>query len=100
MKKYKVELTESQKYIVDVLAKNEYEAKIKATKKWNKIAESGIDCYNEVGDKEIDISCIYDVTGTDDLFDAENDDELTDIEKQILDKEGEEALQRYQGNIN
>jgi hypothetical protein len=33
MKKYKVELTESQKYIVDVLAKNEYDAKIKATKK-------------------------------------------------------------------
>ena len=29
---------------------------------------------------------IYDVTGTDDPFDAENDDELTDIEKQILDK--------------
>ena len=27
------------------------------------------------------------------------DKELTDIEKQILDKEGEEALQRYQGNI-
>lgn len=24
---------------------------------------------------------------------------LDDIEKQILDKEGEEALQRYQGNI-
>jgi hypothetical protein len=40
------------------------------------------------------------VTGTDDPFDAENDDELTDIEKQILYKEGEEALQRYQGNIN
>lgn len=99
MKKYKVELTESQKYIVDVLAKNAYDAKIKATKKWNKIVKNGIDHYNEVGDKEIDISCIYDVTGTDDPFDAENDEELSECEKQILDKEGEEALARYQGRI-
>jgi hypothetical protein len=62
MKKYKVEYRQTELYIVDVLAKDEKDAKNKADKQWNN------GNYQETGDIEIEINNIYDVTNTDDPF--------------------------------
>jgi hypothetical protein len=68
MNKYKVEILQTDKFIVDVLAKNENDARDKAEEKWNKIADSGTYHYYQEGDTNIDYGIIYDVTGTDDPF--------------------------------
>lgn len=67
MKKYKVEFTQSEKFIVDVYAKDEAEAKDKASELFNL-------GYSETsGDIELDTT-IYDVTDTDDPFNPLNDE--------------------------
>lgn len=68
MKKYKIEFTQSQKYIIDVRAKNEENAKKQATKKWNKICKANTANYHESEDPTTEISTVYDVTNTDDPF--------------------------------
>jgi hypothetical protein len=68
MKKYKVEVIQKDTYIVDVLAKDEAEAKEKATDKWNEIAKSGTHHYHQIGDTENDFGSIYDVSDTEDEF--------------------------------
>jgi ATP-dependent 26S proteasome regulatory subunit len=65
-KKYKVEFKQTETFIVDVLAENETEAKKLAEEKWSN------EDYQEVGDCEIEISTIYDVSETDDPFNPEN----------------------------
>lgn len=68
MNKYKVEFTESQKYIVDVLAKDEQEAKQKASIEWDKITDTGTEHYHLSVETETEISTVYDVTNTEDPF--------------------------------
>lgn len=62
MKKYKVEFKQTETFIVDVYAKSEKDAQKKA--------ESFYDegNYQEVGDCEVELSTVYDVTNTDDPF--------------------------------
>ncbi len=69
MKKYKVEITQTETYVVDVEAKNEREARAKAKIKWSDICDSGTYHYHETGDTTTEFSNIYNVTGTDDPFD-------------------------------
>lgn len=67
MKKYKVEIKESIIYAVDVVAKNEEEAKEKATKKWKEYCDNGTYHYHEIGN-DIDFGVVYDVSDTNDPF--------------------------------
>lgn len=68
MNKYKVEIVQKETFIVDVLAENEEEAKAKAGKKWNEVADNGMQHYHQIGDTETDFGTIYDVSHTDDPF--------------------------------
>jgi|TARA_R100001530_G_scaffold1410_2_gene2564 hypothetical protein len=74
MNKYKIEIIQTQIYIVDVTAKDESEAKDKANTKWNEIAKSGTHHLHEDRDPETEFGIIYDVTETDDPHeDRENE---------------------------
>jgi len=66
MNSYKIEIVQTEKYIVDVQAKNEKEAKKKSTTEWDKIIDSGTQHYHQIGDIEETFGTVYDVTGTDD----------------------------------
>jgi hypothetical protein len=61
-RKYKVEFTQTETFVVDVYAKNEKEAKVLATRTF----DAGD--YQEQYDCAVELSCVYDVTNTDDLF--------------------------------
>ena len=74
MKSYKVEITQTDTYIVDVQVESVTDAEKKATKEWNKIVEAGIYHYNQTGDTITSLGMVYDVTGTDDdVFQEEKD---------------------------
>lgn len=62
MKKYKIEFFQKERFIVDVLAKNQKEAIELAEQKWNN------DDYEETGEIEIELGTIYNVSNTDDPF--------------------------------
>ncbi len=62
MQKYKVELVQTETFIVDVLAENEKEAIEMAKVQFNN------GNYQEVGDCTIDEGTVYNVTETDDPF--------------------------------
>ena len=62
MEKYKIEFTQAETFIVDVLAKTEKEAIEKAEKEWEK------GNYQETGDLSVSIGTVYNVTKTDDPF--------------------------------
>lgn len=66
MKTYKVEISQTQKYIVDVQAKNEEQAKKLAIPLWDDLCETGTYHLHEYGDAETEFTMVYDVTGTDD----------------------------------
>lgn len=68
MNKYKVEILQTDKFVVDVTARNENEARGMAEEKWNKIADSGTYHYYQVGDTEMEYGIVYDVTNTEDSF--------------------------------
>lgn len=70
MNKYKIEFIQKEVFVVDVEAPNEDLAKVIAKKKWNDIADAGIYHYYATGDPEVEIGTVYDVTNTDDPFDA------------------------------
>ena len=72
MNKYKVEFTQLQKFIVDVMAVNQEEATTKAKKEFDSILVKDMQHYHEVGDSAVDVSMVYDVTETDDPFDPIN----------------------------
>jgi len=61
-RKYKVEFTQTEAFIVDVYAESEKEAKVLATRRF----DAGD--YQEQGDCLVELSCVYDVTNTDDPF--------------------------------
>lgn len=67
MKKYKIEFVQKETFVVDVLAKNQKEAEKIATKYFNE----GV--YQEIGDCEVEINMVYDVSETDDPFFPENE---------------------------
>ncbi len=69
MKKYKVQITQSQSYILDVLADNPKTAKRLASEKWNEVCENGTYHYHEDGGADTEISHVFDVTDTDDPHD-------------------------------
>jgi len=62
MNKYKVEFKQTETFIIDVLAKDEKDAREKALKGWEN------EEYQETGDVDISISYVYDVTETEDPF--------------------------------
>ena len=68
MNNYKVQIKQSEVYIIDVIAKDEVEAQELATKKWNEVCENGTYHYHQEGDTETTIKHVFDVTGTDDPF--------------------------------
>ena len=61
-RKYKVEYKQSETFVVDVYALNQKEAEKLASKKF----DAGE--YEEVGDCEVVVNQVYDVTNTDDPF--------------------------------
>lgn len=67
MKKYKVEIIQTEKYVIDVLADNEDEAKKLAEKKWDIVCDNGTYHLYE-SDSDTIIDTVYDVTNTDDPF--------------------------------
>jgi len=75
MNKYKVEFIETEKYIVDVYAENETEARTLAD-----LAFQNED-FQCTGDIEIEINNVYDVTNTDDPFSPVNDCVVSNIPK-------------------
>ena len=68
MKKYKVEITQTETFIVDVLADNENEAIEKANVKFEAAESIGTEHYMGTGNGGREIGYIYDVTDTDDPF--------------------------------
>jgi len=66
MKKYKVQITQSQSYIIDVLAETPEQAKKLASKKWGEVCENGTYHYHEDEDPTTEINHVFDVTDTDD----------------------------------
>jgi len=68
MKKYKIEILQTDAYVIDVLAENKKEAERKAIKKWNKVYSNGTSHYYQQGNTEIKAGTIYDVSDTDDPF--------------------------------
>lgn len=71
MKKYKVEFIQKEIFVVDVLAEDKIEAEIKAGVEFDKITDNNTEHYYQIGDKEMYIEMIYDVTDTDDPFNPE-----------------------------
>ena len=71
MAKFKVEFIQTKKYVVDVVAKTEDEATKKAFKVWEDVRKMGTEHYHENGDTVFQVDTIYDVTNTDDPFNAE-----------------------------
>lgn len=72
MQKYKIEFTTSQKHIIDVLANSEAEAVKIAEVKHDELAKNGILHYYEIDSETREHTNTYDVTYTDDPFDALN----------------------------
>jgi hypothetical protein len=60
--KYKVEFKQTETFIIDTYAKNQAQAEKIALEKW----EQGD--YQEVGDCNVEINTVYDITNTDDPF--------------------------------
>ena len=72
MQKYKVEFATTEYHVIDVLANSEAEAITEAGKEFNKLQEAGILHYHESRETETEMHTVYDVTNTDDPFDALN----------------------------
>ncbi len=72
MKKYKVEITEHQKYIIDVTAKTQQEAEKIAEEKWEMLSTTGLYHFHEDGDPTTELTEVFDVTDTDDPFNSLN----------------------------
>ena len=72
MNKYKVTFTESRDYVVDVWAKDEAHAREEADRCFQN------DAYHEIGNPEVVIDQVYDVTHTEDPFNPENENDALD----------------------
>jgi len=65
-KSIKVEFTVSKTYVVDVSGTDRDDMESQATDMFTDILSNGTEHYYEQGDERIDITQIYDVTGTED----------------------------------
>jgi hypothetical protein len=73
MNVYKVEIVQTETFVVDVLSEDETEAMEKAHIKWNdEIVRTGTEHYHKVGDTIMEFGTVYDVTGTDDAVSQES----------------------------
>ena len=70
MKKYKIEYTQTEHYIMDVLATSQEEAERMAEEAWN------VGNYQETGDIKVSRGNVYDVTDTEDPFYPINEDTI------------------------
>jgi hypothetical protein len=61
-RKYKVEYKQTETFIVDVYANNQEQAEKLASRRF----DAGD--YQEIGDCEVEVNQVYDVTNTDDPF--------------------------------
>ena len=69
MQKYKVEITRSETFVMDVLAKDEDQAIEKANERFTVEENNGvIHYYSTTGDPVRTVGTIYNVTNTDDPF--------------------------------
>lgn len=66
-KKYKVQFKQTETFIVDVIAKSEEEARAIAYHRFDR------GNYEEVGDCEVKLDVVFDVTNTDDPFSLQDD---------------------------
>ncbi len=69
MNKYKVEFIQTDTYVIDVLAESEEQAKELSQAKWTEVCDNGTYHFHEV-DTNVEQGTVYDVTNTDDPFDA------------------------------
>ena len=81
MKKYKIEFTKKEVYIIDMLAKTENEAKILANKYFNDIENTYMEQFYQQGETEVEVSNVFDVSNTDDPFSPENKELLNNKTK-------------------
>ena len=73
MQKYKVELTQSEKFVIDVKAESVEQAEKLAKKYFNRVVENGTaHYYSTTGGVETEVNYVYDVSETDDPFNPEN----------------------------
>lgn len=68
MPKYKVEFSQTETYVIDVIAKDESQAIKKAEVKFNKAEADGLLHYLATGNGGREVRAVYDVTHTDDPF--------------------------------
>lgn len=73
MRKYKVEITRTQSFVVDVLAEDENKARDLAVEGFAEIKSQGMEHYHEIGDSVEEVSMTYDVSETDDPFNPINE---------------------------
>lgn len=66
VRSYKIEITQTEKFVIHADAENEDKAKEIAMEEWNEVCRNGTYHYSQVGDTATEISQVYDVTGTDD----------------------------------
>lgn len=84
MRSYKVEIIETQKYVLDIQAESEAEAEKKAYAKYQELEESNIKHYHEYGDLEAEVGLVYDVTGSDDdAFLQQDLEEVAELEEKL-----------------
>jgi hypothetical protein len=79
MQKYKVQFVQKESFIVDVYAENQAEAELIAKTKWDE------GDYQEIGDCEVELDTVFDVTNTDDPFYPANED---DMSFKLIDRQG------------
>lgn len=84
MSKYKIELKQTETFVIDVEAINEDIAVDIAIKKFHKMEEQGIEHYAGTGDGGLEVMDVYDVTNTDDPFDG-GFDEIIDARPEDID---------------
>ncbi len=72
MKKYKIEIEQTETFVVDILAENEEQAQEMATEYFSKIKNGGMEHMYQIGDTDWNTGTIYDVTNTDDPFNPMN----------------------------
>jgi hypothetical protein len=74
MQKFKIEITQSDKYIIDVLAETESDAHALALKYFGQIIANGTAHYYADDETETAITNTFDVTNTDDPFSSVNEE--------------------------
>ena len=68
MNKYKVEMTQTEVFVIDVKANTEQEAEEKAIKKFEELEAQGTEHYHNIEKGGLEIGTVYDVTDTEDPF--------------------------------